>query len=116
MRYWIPDSLSIDLGFRILIVSGIPDSLSCIPDSKAQDSGFQKQKFPGFSIQLQKFPEKRFFSARQTLWEICRPMCPLLFPVPNFPGTEVLKVNGSIRCNRPPGPEIGTAWYSQHPA
>ena len=27
-----------DLGFRILIVSGIPDSLSCIHDSKAQDS------------------------------------------------------------------------------
>ena len=67
MRYWIPDSLSVDLGFRILIVSGIPDSLSCIPDSKAQDSGFQKQKFPGFSIQLQKFPEKPFFSARQIL-------------------------------------------------
>ena len=78
MRYWIPDSLSVDLGFRILIVSGIPDS-------KAQDSGFQKQKFPGFSIQLQKFPEKPFFSARQILWEICRPICALLFPVLNFP-------------------------------
>ena len=26
-------------------VSGIPNSLSCIPDSKAQDSGFHKQKF-----------------------------------------------------------------------
>ena len=35
-RYWIP------------IVGGILDSLSCIPDSKAQDSGFQKQKFPRF--------------------------------------------------------------------
>ena len=116
MRYWIPDSLSVDLGFRILIVSGIPDSLSCIPDSKAQDSGFQKQKFPGFSIQLQKFPEKPFFSARQILWEICRPICALLFPLLNFPEIEVLKVNVSIRCNRPPGPEIGTAWYSQHPA
>ena len=28
--------------------SRIPDSLSCIPDSKAQDSGFHKEKFPGF--------------------------------------------------------------------
>ena len=29
-----------------LFVSGIPDSLSCIPDSKDQDFGFHKQKFP----------------------------------------------------------------------
>ena len=34
-----------DLRFRIPIVSGIPDSYSCIP---AQGSGFHKQKFPGF--------------------------------------------------------------------
>ena len=27
-RYWIPDSLAVELGFRIPIVSGIPDSLS----------------------------------------------------------------------------------------
>ena len=33
-------SLSVVLGFRIQMISGIPDSLSCIPDSKAQDSGF----------------------------------------------------------------------------
>ena len=55
---WIPDSLSVELGFRIAIFSGIPDSLSCIPDCKAQnsrfhktnfqDSGFHKQKCPGF--------------------------------------------------------------------
>ena len=37
---WIPDRLSVQLGFRIPIVSGIPVSLSCIPDSKARDSGF----------------------------------------------------------------------------
>ena len=30
-------SLSVELGFYIAIVSGIPDSLNCIPDSKAQD-------------------------------------------------------------------------------
>ena len=38
--------LSVKLGPCIPIFSGIPDSLSCIPDSKAQDSGFHKQKFP----------------------------------------------------------------------
>ena len=37
-----------ELGFWIPNVGGIPDSLSCIPDCKAQDSGFHKQKFPGF--------------------------------------------------------------------
>ena len=43
---WIPDSLSVELGFRIPIVSGfIPDSLSCIQDSKAQDSGFHSKNF-----------------------------------------------------------------------
>ena len=34
-------SLSVELGFRILIVSWIPDS-------KAQDSGIQKEKVPHF--------------------------------------------------------------------
>ena len=48
----IPDTgfqyLSVDLGFWILIVSWVPDSLSCIPDYKTQNSGFHKKKFPGF--------------------------------------------------------------------
>ena len=39
--FWIPDtgfqSLSAELGFWIPIVSWIPDSLNCSPDSKAQD-------------------------------------------------------------------------------
>ena len=39
-----------ELGFWITIVSGIPNSLSCIPDLKAQDSEFHKQKVPGFRI------------------------------------------------------------------
>ena len=34
-------SMSVELKFWIL------DSLSCIPDSKAQDSVFHKPKFPG---------------------------------------------------------------------
>ena len=48
LGFWIPHR-----GFRIpstrlriSIVSGIPDSMSCIPDSKAQVSGFHKQKLP----------------------------------------------------------------------
>ena len=49
---WIPvarfQSLSVELGLCIAIVSEIPDSLSCIPGSKAQDFTFHKQKFPGF--------------------------------------------------------------------
>ena len=47
--HWILDSLSVKFGFRIPIVSEIPDSLSCLPDSKAQDSGYHKQKFPAVS-------------------------------------------------------------------
>ena len=49
-RYWIRDSLSLELGFLIPIVSGIPDSLSCIPDSKAQDSDSTSKKFPAYPI------------------------------------------------------------------
>ena len=37
-----------ELGFWISIVSRIPDALACIPDSKPQDSGFDKENFPGF--------------------------------------------------------------------
>ena len=43
---WMADSLSVGLGFWILIVSEIPESLSWVPSSKAQDSRFHKQKFP----------------------------------------------------------------------
>ena len=35
---WIPD--------HICNLSGIPDSFSCIPDSKAQGSEFHQLKFP----------------------------------------------------------------------
>ena len=48
---WIPDFQVVDFSLcrwnvdlQIAIVGGIPDSLSCIPDSKAQDLGF-KSKF-----------------------------------------------------------------------
>ena len=48
--------LSVELGLWIPIVGGIPDSLSCIPDSKSQDFGSHKQNFPGF-----RNPEKTIF-------------------------------------------------------
>ena len=52
--------LSVELGFWIQNVSGISDSLSCIPDSTSKifpDLGFHKQKFPGFGIpQAKQFP------------------------------------------------------------
>ena len=41
---WNP-VLTVELGFWIPVVIGIPDSLSRIFDSKAHDSGFHKQKF-----------------------------------------------------------------------
>ena len=41
-------SFSVELGSWIPIVSGILDSYSCTPDSKSQDSGFHRQKFPRF--------------------------------------------------------------------
>ena len=51
LGFWIPrcgfqipgtgfQYLSVEIGFWIAIISGIPDSLSCIPDSKNQESGF----------------------------------------------------------------------------
>ena len=61
LGFWIPrwgfripgtgfQFLSVELEFWISIVSGIPDSLSCIPDSKAQDCRFHQQKFPDSEI------------------------------------------------------------------
>ena len=41
-------SLSVELGFLVPILTGIPDSLNCIADSKAQNSGFLKHNFHGF--------------------------------------------------------------------
>ena len=58
LGFWIPRpgfripgtgfrSLLVKFGFWIPIFSRIPDSLSCIPNSKAQDSRFHKKIFPG---------------------------------------------------------------------
>ena len=43
--------MSLELGFGITLISRIPDSLSCIPNSKARDSGFHEQKSSGFHEQ-----------------------------------------------------------------
>ena len=51
---WIPDSLSVDLG------SWIPNSMSCISNSKAQDSSnFPSKTFPGFGFHKQSFSRFR---------------------------------------------------------
>ena len=53
-----------DSGFQVLfsvtliidsIIGGIPDSLICILDSKAQDSGLHKQNFHGFRDSTSKY-------------------------------------------------------------
>ena len=41
-----------ELGFRISIVSGIPESLDCFPDSKTKDSGFHSKSFPDSGIRI----------------------------------------------------------------
>ena len=61
LGFWIPHCgfripgtgfwyLSVELGFWIPIGSGIPDSLSCIPDSKTRDFRFHEQNVPTFQI------------------------------------------------------------------
>ena len=75
-RFRIPWSLSVKLGFWIPIVSGIPDSLSCIPDFKDQDFGFHKQKISpdsGIRIPLRGakvgcFVGKNLFTIREPEW------------------------------------------------
>ena len=55
-RYWIQDSLSVELGNPDCIVSGIQDSLSCIPESEAQGSRFSKHQ----RAKISRIPESRF--------------------------------------------------------
>ena len=80
-RFRIPWSLSVKLGFWIPIVSGIPDSLSCIPDSKDQDFGFHKQEFP-------RIPEFGFpYVTRKLAAVLARTYLPFV----NLNGPEKLK-------------------------
>ena len=41
----VPRISVLELAFGFLVVSGMADSLSCIPECNAQDCGFHKQKF-----------------------------------------------------------------------
>ena len=78
-------SFSVKLWFPIRIVSGISDSYTCIPDSKTQDSGFHKQKFPRFWIpnaKISQIPESGFLYMGQAfveyepcLAEVCDYFC-----------------------------------------
>ena len=67
LGFWIPrrgfpDSSTgfliflLELGFRIAVVCGIPDSLSWIPDSKTQNSVLHKRHFPDSGFRKQNFP------------------------------------------------------------
>ena len=60
------DSLTGELGFQIPVVSGTSDSLSCILDSSAQDSGFHNSNFPDYGFYKQTFP--RFQSPDSFTW------------------------------------------------
>ena len=51
-NYWVLESRSWNSDSNCY--KGIPDSYSCIADSKAQDSGFHKQKFPRSRIPQKK--------------------------------------------------------------
>ena len=59
-RNWISDSLFVELNiFRIPMVSGIPDSFSCVPDSVTQDSRLHNSgisRIPHFTNKLH-FPD-----------------------------------------------------------
>ena len=53
------------IGFRISIVSGIPNSLSLITDSKAREFRIPQTKFPGFRIaQVKIFLDSVFHKQR----------------------------------------------------
>lgn len=57
-RFWFV--FIIDWKWKSAIVSRIPDFLSCISDSKAQDFVFYYQKFPDSVFHRQKFPGCRY--------------------------------------------------------
>ena len=62
-EFQVLDSLSLKLGIRIAIVTGISDSLTCIPDSKAQESGSHNSNFPDSKFQqpkISRIPDSRF--------------------------------------------------------
>ena len=102
-------SLSVELGFWIPILSGIPDSLSCIPNSKANDSRFNKHNFPGFRIPQAKMsnswiPKSGFpFMGRKEncdffcpIWRAVLTMFARLFRHPRRPRSSPLGLRNSL--------------------
>ena len=82
---WIPDSLPVDLG------SWIPNSMSCISNSKAQDSSnFPSKTFPGFGFHKQSF--SRFRNPDSFAWGEKEPesrlTCESLAQIEGGPGTS----------------------------
>ena len=75
-EFQVLDSLSLKLGFRIPIVTGISDSLTCIPDSKAQESGSHNSNFPDSKFQQPKIfriPDSasKYFTDSLTSGDLC---------------------------------------------
>ena len=58
---------NLDLDSNRKRVSGISDSLTCISDPKAQDSGFHMYNFPGFQIPHAKIHRIRSFLQGENL-------------------------------------------------
>ena len=62
-EFQVLDSLSLKLGIRMPIVTGTSDSLTHIPDFKAQESGSHNSNFPDSKIQRPKIfriPKAKF--------------------------------------------------------
>ena len=94
LGFWIPRrgfripatgfrSLSVELGLWISIVSGSPDFLSCIPNSKAQHSRFHKQNFPPIPDSKSKnFPDSGIPTPLHGTTQESNPRPPTLQPIP----------------------------------
>ena len=115
LGFWIPrcefripgtgfQFLSVELEFWIPIVSGIPDSLSCIPDSKAQDSGFHQKKFPDSEILIPLYGVISIFFHYSLFWItwVTVLLCwHILVPVCWYCRIKLL-----VSCTRPMWPHI----------
>ena len=71
-------SLSVGFGFQIPFVSGISDSLSCIPEFKARDDRSHREKFQGFQN-----PDSLIWgdSVLMAINKICMYVCMLDFQI-----------------------------------
>ena len=67
------DSLSVEIGFHISIVKGISDSLTCISDTKAQDSGSTSKNYADSGSHQQNFPGFRNLDLYQSRTQISLP-------------------------------------------